>query len=353
MGECGSRCAGYIRYRSDVLCVKDGEWVLRGVVGGEKDGATCASPSSLRPPRPPTKHRTRWLPRGRLVPDDTVRSARDALSWRRRDRQDRRPADARRRGRRYLGARCARCAGGHRAQRCACAARGARQAAHGAPAPPRRFATPAHAVDHGRPHLRRRCGRPSSSSRGSAAGGSASSGATTRQRWPSCSAGLPERAVVQAHGALVQELVPPLGFDLRIVVALDHVIGAISRVAAPGEWRTNVALGAERAPVATPPPDACALALAAARATGAALVGVDLLPDDRRPLDGGRDQRSGRVHAGVRAAARRRSVRGGGVPARRAASAPGRWTAHAAPTLPRLSRPDRTERSRALLDCTC
>ncbi len=76
----------------------------------------------------------------------------------------------------------------------------------------------------------------------------------------------------------MQELVPVLGFDLRIVVAHDHVIGAISRVAAPGEWRTNVALGAERRP-AVPPPDACALALAAARATGAALVGVDLLPD--------------------------------------------------------------------------
>ena len=57
-------------------------------------------------------------------------------------------------------------------------------------------------------------------------------------------------------------------------------IGAISRVAAPGEWRTNVALGAERRQ-ATPPPDAVALALAAARATGAALVGVDLLPDGR------------------------------------------------------------------------
>jgi Glutathione synthase/Ribosomal protein S6 modification enzyme (glutaminyl transferase) len=89
---------------------------------------------------------------------------------------------------------------------------------------------------------------------------------------------LPHEPWYRAHGALVQELVPPLGFDLRIVVAHDHVIGAISRVAAPGEWRTNIALGAERRMV-TPPPDACALALAAARATGAALVGVDLLPD--------------------------------------------------------------------------
>lgn len=93
-------------------------------------------------------------------------------------------------------------------------------------------------------------------------------------------AGLPEEPWYRAHGAIVQELVPPLGFDLRIVVAHDHVIGAISRVAAPGEWRTNVALGAERRKT-TPPPDACALALAAARATGAALVGVDLLPDGR------------------------------------------------------------------------
>jgi len=93
-------------------------------------------------------------------------------------------------------------------------------------------------------------------------------------------AGLPDEPWYEAHGALVQELVPTLGFDLRIVVAHDHVIGAISRVAAPGEWRTNVSLGAERRR-ATPPPGACALALAAARATGAALVGVDLLPDGR------------------------------------------------------------------------
>jgi glutathione synthase/RimK-type ligase-like ATP-grasp enzyme len=79
------------------------------------------------------------------------------------------------------------------------------------------------------------------------------------------------------HGALVQELVPHTGPDLRIVVAGDRVVGAVRREAAPGEWRTNVALGATRVPV-EPPPEAALLALAAARAVGAALVGVDLLP---------------------------------------------------------------------------
>jgi len=80
------------------------------------------------------------------------------------------------------------------------------------------------------------------------------------------------------HGALVQELVPPRGHDLRIVVAAGAVVGAISRVSAPGEWRTNVALGASRVPV-EPPELACDLALRAAAAAGAELLGVDLLPD--------------------------------------------------------------------------
>jgi RimK family alpha-L-glutamate ligase len=81
-----------------------------------------------------------------------------------------------------------------------------------------------------------------------------------------------------AHGALVQELVPPVGHDLRVVVVGDRVIGCVRRVAAEGEWRTNVALGAVRAPVFDPPPEACALAIAAADAVDGKLVGVDLLP---------------------------------------------------------------------------
>jgi len=79
------------------------------------------------------------------------------------------------------------------------------------------------------------------------------------------------------HGALVQEVVPPTGWDLRVIVAGDSVVGAVRREAAPGEWRTNVALGAGRVPV-TPSPTAVLLALSAARSTSAALVGVDLLP---------------------------------------------------------------------------
>ena len=80
-----------------------------------------------------------------------------------------------------------------------------------------------------------------------------------------------------AHGALVQDLVPPLGHDLRLVVAGERVVGCVRRVAAEGEWRTNVALGARRV-VAEAPPGAVQIALAAANEVAGALVGVDLLP---------------------------------------------------------------------------
>ena len=81
----------------------------------------------------------------------------------------------------------------------------------------------------------------------------------------------------QEQGVLAQELVPPLGWDLRIVVAGGRVVGAARRRAAPGEWRTNVALGARSEPV-TPPVLARTLALEAAAAIRGDLVGIDLLP---------------------------------------------------------------------------
>jgi RimK family alpha-L-glutamate ligase len=79
-------------------------------------------------------------------------------------------------------------------------------------------------------------------------------------------------------GALLQELVPPRGYDLRVVVAAGTVVGAARRDAAPGEWRTNVALGGKSSPV-EPPLAACRLALQAAAAVAADFVGVDLLPE--------------------------------------------------------------------------
>ena len=82
------------------------------------------------------------------------------------------------------------------------------------------------------------------------------------------------------HGVLVQELVPPRFYDLRVIVAGGRVVGAARRCAAAGEWRTNVSLGGtllntrvDRA--------AGRLAIAAAAAIKMDFVGVDLLPTDR------------------------------------------------------------------------
>jgi RimK family alpha-L-glutamate ligase len=90
---------------------------------------------------------------------------------------------------------------------------------------------------------------------------------------------LEEKPWFHATGAIAQKLVAPRGYDLRLVIAADRVVGAVRRIAASGEWRTNVALGARREPV-IPPPEACDVALRAARAVDGALVGIDLLPAD-------------------------------------------------------------------------
>lgn len=92
-----------------------------------------------------------------------------------------------------------------------------------------------------------------------------------------CSSVLRERSWFRAQGVLAQEFVAPRGHDLRVIVARGRVVGAVQRRAAAGEWRTNVAFGACLVAVA-PSAAACALAVAAARATGTDLAGIDLLP---------------------------------------------------------------------------
>ena len=94
---------------------------------------------------------------------------------------------------------------------------------------------------------------------------------------------LQDRPWFRRHGALVQELVPPAGRDLRVLVAAGRVIGAAVRTAAPGEWRTNVSLGGRKAR-AEAGAAAEALALAAAAALGCDLAAVDLLPTEDGPV---------------------------------------------------------------------
>lgn len=94
-----------------------------------------------------------------------------------------------------------------------------------------------------------------------------------------CLNAVSERPWFRRHGALVQELVPTRGYDLRLIVAGGEVVGASERVAAPGDWRTNVSLGGSLR-AADVPSAASSLARAAAAAVGADFVGVDLLPLD-------------------------------------------------------------------------
>jgi RimK family alpha-L-glutamate ligase len=91
-----------------------------------------------------------------------------------------------------------------------------------------------------------------------------------------CLRGVARRSWFRRDGALLQELVPTEGRDLRILVAGGRVTGAVERRAAPGEWRTNVALGGARRPI-EPPEDACDVALQAVSAVGVDLACVDIL----------------------------------------------------------------------------
>ena len=76
----------------------------------------------------------------------------------------------------------------------------------------------------------------------------------------------------------LQRVVRHPGHDLRVFVLRGAVLGAMRRHAQPGEWRTNVSLGGRAEPCRLDP-EAERLALAAARAIGAEMAGVDLIMD--------------------------------------------------------------------------
>lgn len=101
----------------------------------------------------------------------------------------------------------------------------------------------------------------------------------TRAELLSWLAAIEDRPWWRRHGALLQELVPPRGRDLRVLVAGSEVVGCVARRAAPGEWRTNLAVGGTSAPAAAPAA-ARTLAARAAAAVRIDFAGVDLLPVD-------------------------------------------------------------------------
>jgi [lysine-biosynthesis-protein LysW]---L-2-aminoadipate ligase len=87
-----------------------------------------------------------------------------------------------------------------------------------------------------------------------------------------------ERSWFLRHGVLLQEYVPARGHDLRVIAAGGEVAGAAARVAAPGEWRTNVSIGGTLEPT-TLSYEAGRLAVQAIAAIGADFMGVDLVSD--------------------------------------------------------------------------
>jgi len=73
----------------------------------------------------------------------------------------------------------------------------------------------------------------------------------------------------------LQQFVPHDGFDLRLLVIGDRVLGMRRRN--PADWRTNIARGATAEPLEVTE-DLARLARTAAAAVGAPVAGVDLLP---------------------------------------------------------------------------
>ncbi len=85
------------------------------------------------------------------------------------------------------------------------------------------------------------------------------------------------RAIINLDGIVyAQKFVAHGGFDIRLLVLGDEVLAM--RRQNPADWRTNASRGATCHPCTADPADS-GLALAAARATGSIVAGVDLLHD--------------------------------------------------------------------------
>lgn len=89
-------------------------------------------------------------------------------------------------------------------------------------------------------------------------------------------------AAASTRVTYLQEYVPHPGWDLRVLVVGDDAF-AMTRTAAAGEWRTNISLGGHPGPIA-PSPEVIDLARRAAKAVGATIVGVDLIPAATGPV---------------------------------------------------------------------
>jgi RimK family alpha-L-glutamate ligase len=88
---------------------------------------------------------------------------------------------------------------------------------------------------------------------------------------------LADRPWLVRGGAIARELIPSIGFDLRVLVARGEVVGAVRRRTSDGEWRSNVSCGAQRI-AATIEPRAARLALEAVEMTCLDLAVVDIMP---------------------------------------------------------------------------
>jgi ribosomal protein S6--L-glutamate ligase len=89
--------------------------------------------------------------------------------------------------------------------------------------------------------------------------------------------------VARDHGVYLQAYVPHPGRDLRVFVVGGIARAAIARIAPPGEWRTNVAVGGRTEPIECPA-EVRAIAEAAADVIGLDYAGVDLVAGPAGPM---------------------------------------------------------------------